>query len=402
MTHEILIATFSLRVKNKRSAINGMIEPLLSYFLPKTKTIHLIDGTHPGGSSVKTFYDIYEKGKFSKELVSFSSSILYPLLKIQNTNGTQVFFKIRDLLSTIELLFRLRKRYDFFIGLESIFTLGGIILKKIGFVKKVIYYVSDYTPNRYSNKLFNDLYLLLDRFCCYHSDFIWDVSPAMQPARIKVGLDAKKCASVILVPNALFPKQISYLPVKKIKPYSLVFAGTFGPENGLPIAIKAMKKIISKIPQVRLHILGGGQTPESELKKIAEEQGVEKNIIFHGFISDAIELSKLIKEFAIGLAPYMSFPDSTRWYADATKIRLYFGAGLPVITTHVPPFGKEVRKKNAGLIIKDNEKELANAVVKIFKNKTLYQTLRKNAIDFAKNNTWEKSYFTACEKMQLL
>lgn len=398
MFQNVLIATFALYVQGKRSSINGMIEPLLSFFLPKVKKITLIEGTHPGSDSIKVSYEIYENKKIKKSSFSYLNLFLFPFLKIQNSNQTQIIFKIRDFLSVLELPFHLKERYDLFIGLESIYTLAGIVLKKIGLVKTVVYYVSDYSPNRYSNKLLNRIYLLLDRLCCYYSNYIWDVSPAMQPARIKNGLDLKRCGKVILVPNALFAEQISYLPTQKIQPFTLVFAGTFGVENGLGIAIAAMKKVIRNFPRTELHIIGGGYT-SLNLKKIAKENQVLRNITFHGFIHDVKILSKTIQKFAIGLAPYLSTSDSARWYADATKIRLYLGCGLPVITTYVPPLGKEIKEKGAAIIVNDKKEDLANAIIKIFSNKNRYQKMRKAAINFAKKNLWENSYRNALLKM---
>ena len=401
MPNKILIATFSVWNKKGRTTISGMIEPLLYFFQPLSQNVDLIDGPHPGSSTVLSRFDYHNKKGLKNRSLSLISILLFPFLKLININGTQIIFKIRDFLSVFEFVIRNHSKYDLFIGLESIYTVAGIFLKKMGLVKTVAYYVSDYIPNRYDVKWINDLYLWLDRFCCYNADFIWDVSPAMQIARIKVGLNSQESAPVILVPNALFPDQISYLPINKINLFNLVFAGTFGPENGLPIAIKSLKKIINKFPNTKLNIIGGGHTPEEELRKIAKEAGVEKNIIFHGFIQDTTKLSDLVRKSAIGIAPYMSYPDSARWFGDATKIRLYLGAGLPVITTHVPPLGKEVEKTGAGIIVKDNEKELADAIIKVFSDKKLYSEMRKNAINFAKNNTWTNSYRNALEQMNI-
>lgn len=400
MPDKILIATFSVWNKN-RTSINGMIEPLLSFFQSNAKRIDIIDGPHPGSSSVLTRFDKNTQAGLKKRSISLISVLMFPFLKIKNVNGTQIVFKLRDFLSVFEFTTRSKTKYDLFIGLESIYAIAGILLKKLGIVKIVVYYVSDYIPNRYKQKWLNELYLFLDRFCCYNADYIWDVSPAMHIARIKTGLDPKKSAPVILVPNALFSEQISYLPLNKIKPRSLVFAGTFGHENGLPIAILSMKKIIKKFPQAEFHIIGGGDTPVEVFRELANKNNLEKNIVFHGLVADAKKLSNIVRQFAVGIAPYMAYPDSARWYGDATKIRLYLGAGLPVITTYVPPLGREVEKYGAGIIVKDNEKDLANAVIKIFSDKTLYEEMRRKAINFSQNNTWQNSYSSALEKMNV-
>lgn len=399
MPDKVLIATFSVWNKKGRTSISGMLEPLLTFFRSYAKRVDVIDSPHPGSSTTITRFEYHIDRSLKRRSLSFTSIILYPVLKMKNTNATQIPFKIRDFFSVFELIVRSKTKYDLFIGLESIYAIAGIILKKMGIVQTAVYYVSDYIPNRYKHKWLNNLYLSLDRFCCYNADYIWDVSPSIHIARIKAGLNSKKSAPVILAPNALFPEQISHLPINKIKPLSLVFAGTFGPENGLPIAITAMRKIVKKFSQAKLHIIGGGHTPLEVFRDLARKTNVEKNIVFHGFIADARELSNLVRQFAIGIAPYMAYPDSARWYGDATKIRLYLGGGLPVITTHVPPLGNEIEKAGAGIIIKDSEEELANAVIKIFSDKALYEKMRKKAIAFAKSNTWENSYKSALKKM---
>jgi glycosyltransferase involved in cell wall biosynthesis len=221
------------------------------------------------------------------------------------------------------------------------------------------------------------------------------------PARIKAGLPKEKHAPVILVPNALFPKQINYLPFNKIIPNSLVYAGTLGPENGPGLAIAALPPIIKKIPNIHLHIYGGGNDLIKKLQQLIKKLNLNEKVTLHGFMANQIKLSNEIKHYAVGLAPYKSIPGSPRWWADATKIRLYLAAGLPVITTQVPPLGKEVQKRGAGLVTKDKPEDMAKAILSLFRNKKEYLKFRKNAIEMAKNNTWKNTYSNAINRMGL-
>lgn len=400
MYQKIFIATFSHRANGKRTAVNGMIEPLLSYLLPKTKIITLLDGSHPGSSTTDTFIEEYKNKQLKKIYISFTSSIMRPILASQNTNKTQVIFKIRDLLTPIEVGFRTNKTYDLFIGLESIYTIGGLLLRSVGRVKKVVYYVSDYSPNRYKQKWFNTLYVFLDKYCAQHADYIWNVSPAMQDGRILAGLDPKKSAPAIHVPNALFSHQLIHKPLNKRVPYSLVYAGTLGPENGPDLAIKALAILKKKYPKIKLHIFGGSGTTSHYLEKLAKKLRVESSVIFHGFISDTQKISEAISNYLIGLAPYRMQKDSVRVYGDATKLRLYMGSGIPIITTPVPPLGKEVAKKGAAVIVSDNEKDLSYAIQNLFADKKAYASLKENATRYAKQNTWENTYKTAFSCMK--
>lgn len=395
----ILFATFSPWENNTRLPTNGMIEPMLKFFLPKTKRFVLLDQPHPGSDVVLPVIEIYDSGKITKKT---SSSIfvswLYPFLLIKNSVGTHIPFKIRDFLSVIDFVFRDRKKYDIFIGLESINALAGVILKKLGFVDKVIYYVSDYSPSRYKAGWFNSIYLTLDKLAATYSDYIWDVSLAMMPARIKAGLNKDHAAPCVHVPNALYPEQINYLPLNKIAKNDLVFAGTLGEENGPDLAIKALKQVLTNIKDAKLHIYGGGNSDIERLKNLTNQLGIQNSVIFHGFVNDQIKLSMEIRKFALGLAPYIAIPGSPRWWADATKIRLYLAAGLPVVTTQVPPLGKELLKNKSGIVVNDNVKETADAIISLLSHSENYKKMRKNAIKSAKENTWENTYSTALQK----
>jgi len=399
MDKKILIATFSLW-EDRRTPINGMVEPMLSFFLPKTDELDLIDGFHPGSNNVITRIESYKEKKLLSVKTSLVSMLLYPMLKLQNKNATQIFFKIRDFLAVFEWAIRAKKKYDLFIGLESVYTAAGIFLKKLGIVKQVVYYVSDYSPNRYKNKWFNSIYLGLDRFCAKNADFIWDVSSAMQKARIKAGLNKEKSSPVILVPNALFPKQMDPLPLSKTIPFSIVYAGTLTPGNGADIAVQAMPEILDKFPKATLHIFGSNGADQARIKHLIKKNNLEKQVIFHGFIKDTTDITRAINKYQIGVAPYLNITGSHRKYGDATKLRLYTGAGLPIITTDVPPLGRQLQKFGAALITKDDPKALAETTIELFLNKKEYLNMRQKAIEFAKNNTWRNVYDNALRQMR--
>lgn len=398
---KMIFATFSCRENGQRTATNGMIEPMTYYFTPRVNKFVLIDQPYPGSDTVIPFIEHYKKGKLSK--TSRSSLLvkwLYPFLMAQNKMGTRISFKLRDFLSVLDYASDKNEKYDLFVGLESVNALAGAVLKKFGKVKKVVYYVSDYSPERYKSGWFNALYLILDRLAVKTADHVWDVSKAMMPARIKAGLNPKYADKLIHVPNALFPKQINYLPAGKVNLYDLAYAGTIGKENGPDVAINALGSVKKEFKKIKLHIFGGGEKDLDRLTKLTKKLKLEENVIFHGFISDQVLLSNEIKKCSIGLAPYREIPGDPRWWADATKIRLYLAAGLPVITTKVPPLGKEVEEAGAGIIAKDSAQDLAKNIIKLLKDKKLFAKTKQRAIDKGKSNTWKNTYEDATKRIR--
>jgi len=397
----VLIATFSPWKNGVRLPTNGMVEPFVNYFSKRSEKFVLIDQPHPGSDILLPKIEIYRNGK-QTEIVknSLLVSWLKPVLSLTNIHKTQISFKLRDFLSVIDFVLNSKDKYYLFIGFESVNALAGVLLKKIGKIKKVVYYVSDFSPNRYKQNWFNKLYLWLDKLAATYADATWNVSKAMPLARRKLGYDLSKLSPQIFAPNALFKEEIKHLPFNKTKPYSIIYAGTLGPENGPDLAIEAMPKIIAKFPKTILTIAGGGgKEYEIYLKKLIQKLKLEKSVNFVGFVPTNKELYGLVRQHQLSIAPYKSIPNSVRWYADAVKIRMSLACGLPVVTTQVPPNGKLVEEAGAGVITKDNPKDLADAIIKILSDKNLYLKMRENAIASAKENTWENSYSNALKTM---
>lgn len=397
----IFFATFSRYDKGIRLPTNGMVEPILSFFLPKVRSLVLLDLPHLVSDTIDPIIEVYEEGKQIKKytLPTYVYLLVYLLCKIPSKSETRISYKLRDFISVFWVAWREHQVFDLFIGLESIHALAGIILKKLGRVKTVVYYVSDYAPNRFKHGWFNALYLWLDRFCVMHADFTWDVSPAMQQGRMKAGLDPHGSYRVIHVPNALFPSQIKALPVTKQHALDLVYMGIMQPDMGPDLAITAFARVVRKYPEAILHLIGGSDHDLIPYRLLVKRLGLEKSVRFYGFVSKNSDMADIVRHCAIGLAPYRSFPDSLRWYGDAGKIRQYTAAGLPVVTTQVPPLGRYIVKKGAGIMTRDTVKSFSEGILTLLENRTMYRSLRKGAIQASKDNTWENVYTLTLEKM---
>lgn len=400
----ILVATFSPWKNGKRLPTNGMVEPFIRYFSRKFDNFTLIDQPHPGSDILMPKIEIYKIKKLKKITTnSFWLNYLKPLLTLTNVHKTQISFKLRDFLSVIDYVIDSKVKYDLFIGFESVNALAGIVMKKFGRIKKVVYYVSDFSPKRYHTRWFNRLYLWLDKLATAYADATWNVSPAMAKARKKLGYNMEKISPQIYAPNAFFPEEIKYNSPDKILPQSLIYAGTLGEENGPDIVIRAIPYILKKFPKATLTIAGGGSEKDvKKIKDLIKMLKLSKNIKFVGFIPTNKELLEIVRKHSVSVAPYRNVPGSVRKYADAVKIRMSMACGLPVVTTKVPPNGKLAKEVGAGVVVKDNPNDIAKAVIKIFSNADLYRKMRLNAIKAAKKNTWENSYSTALRKMHLI
>lgn len=398
---KVLVATFSPWKDGVRAPTNGMVEPFTKFFSKHSGNFTLIDQPHPGSDILLPRIETYKKGeKMKLRTNSILLKLLWPILFVTNQHKTQITFKIRDFFSVLDYVLLNKTKYDLFIGFESVNALAGIVLKKLGRIRKVVYYVSDFSPKRYKNKWFNAFYLYSDKMASYYSDATWNVSMAMPKARKKLGYDMKKISPQIFAPNAFFKHQIKYNSLSKVHLQSIVYAGSLGPENGPDLAIKAMPFVLKKFPKTLLTMIGGGRKEDvDKLKNLIKKLKLKKNVDLKGFIQSNDEMYRIIRSHAVSIAPYKAEPYSVRWYADAVKIRTSLACGLPVITTQVPPNGKLVKDAGAGIITKDNPKALSLALIDILSNKKKYLAMRRNAIKSAKENTWENSYTNALKDM---
>lgn len=398
----VVFATFSLHIRGRRLSNNGNVEPLRDFLISRIKRFVLIEQPLPGSDYVMPKIAVYEHNRLAKlTRSSWWLYILYPLLSLTNANGTQVSFKIRDFLAVLDWCLREKSKIDYMIGMESINTLAGIILRKFNIVRKVVYYEFDYSPKRYTQSWFNWIYLQLDKFCATHADYIWEVSKAMHTARIDAGFTPHKSASVIHVPIGLYPQQIKNVPEHMNRMFKLVYMGTLGTDNGPELAIESIPIIARKFPSVCLYIIGDDNNNLVRLTAIVRSLKIERNVKFMGLMTNREEIATLMSRMYIALAPYRAISGSPRYYADSSKIRAYFGAGLPVITTAVPPLGIEAAKKGAALIVKDDAQDIAQAVIKLFTNHKRYSDMRNKAVEFAKDNTFEKGFTRAFSQMTL-
>ena len=314
-------------------------------------------------------YELYEKGFLSSMITARHFSLAMPIL----------FMK--DFLYTIWWSTRLKGKYDVFFGVDPLNVLAGIVLKKIGKVKKIVYYNIDYTPARFDNVFINKIYHLVDTFACYNVDINWIGTKRTELARIQNGLLKEKMAKTVIVPDGNNSKSISKKKDRKIKMNRLVYLGSLDKKQGLDLVLEALPLILKKIPNIELVIMGKGDY-EGSLKKKAKL--FKLNCVkFMGFIQSEDDVENILLESAVALAPYVPDKNSFTYYSEAGKPKYYLGCGVPIVITDVPEIARDIQKYNAGEMIRYKKEDLANAVLKIL-NKKNYSTYKANAVKLGK------------------
>lgn len=289
-------------------------------------------------------------------------------------------------LDTFWRVLKTGKKFDLYVGSDSLKAFIGILLKKIGRMKKVVFYAPDLPRNRFKNRVLNYLYHQLDLFCVKQADFVWNNLARMVQEREMRGLEKKYRKKQVEVPAGTHLTKP--VPFNKIDRYLVGFAGHLTEEKGLDLMIEAMPEISKKIPQVKLLIIGSGPV-EEKLKNQVKKLKL-RNVQFTGFIKDIRKVYQRLSKCAIAVAPYPQWT-RVRW-GNPSKIKVYFSAGLPVVITDIIEIAKEIDKEKAGMMIKFDREELTTAVLKLLQNPSLLKTYKKNVRRLAYKYSYDRIF----------
>ncbi|MCC7570400.1 glycosyltransferase [Candidatus Micrarchaeota archaeon] len=169
-------------------------------------------------------------------------------------------------------------------------------------------------------------------------------------------------------------KQKEYVEKYKINKNTMIFVSRIVKEKNIDLAIKSMPHILKQIEDARL-IIGGRGPDEENLKKLVKELGVEKSVIFTGFIpsEDLPMLYSTVSAFA--------FP-SGMFETHGLVALEALACGLPVVGIKNSAVAEMINEKTGETANSDPE-NFAEACIKLLKNVDQYTETRKFAEKFS-------------------
>lgn len=387
-----------IELKNKKIVITthvyttGPAQDLKEYLL-NNKIKKLLFIGHPLFFDKKlkgSGYEIYKNGELEREnyrkVRKISESISY----------------IKDSILNIIWCFKNDKKWDLYVGSDNLNAFSGVVLKWLGKVDKVVYYVIDYNPKRFNNSLLNKVYHFVDQFCVKYCDETWNVSPKMELARKKYFNFSGGRQKI--VPIGVWFNRIKRLEYSEIEKHKLVFMGHVLKKQGIQYVLEAIPLIIKMIPDFKFLVIGNGNYLNI-LKQKVKSLDIEKFVQFTDYIEKHEEIENMLARCAVAVALYKEKDEdgnlSFTYFADPAKIKSYLASGLPVFLTDVPYNAKELEKNRCGMIINHDKDKIANAVVDLMHNENRLEEYRGNAINYAKQFDWNNIFKKNLERALL-
>ena len=290
---------------------------------------------------------------------------------------------------------RLRHRFDLFVGSNPLNALAGVLVRRMGFARQVVFYKIDYVPMRFTNPIVNRLYDWIDRKAARESDWTWNLAEAMIRERKKQGIGSD---NQLVVPIGCHFERIKRPSLAEVNRTKLVYMGSLRRGQGIELAIDTFPSVLEKLPQAHLVIVGSGPL-QGMLKEKVRELGLNQQVSFTGEVPDHQQVERILTTCGIGLATYEPLPESYTYFTEPGKVKVYLACGLPVIMTGVPEIAAEVKRRGAGMVIDYDSDNLVSAVTRLARSDPGYTAARDSAISFASEFTWENVFTRAFASM---
>ena len=333
-------------------------------------------------------YEAYEKGRLIRKNQK------------RNIKLPNIVQYIKDVVLSMYWIAKNGRKWDLIIALDNLNAMVGLLLRFFGIVDRMIYYTIDFTPQRFSNRIMNDLYHGIDKLCVAKSDLTWNISPRIAQGRQQMrNMSIQKYNRQITVPVGVWLERIHVGNYTDIEPHSLVYAGGLSKHQGIQLVLESIPEIIRYFADFKFYIIGVGDY-ESALKEMVVRLRIGDHVRFLGYFEKHEDVEKRLVRCGLAAAMYNEEFAQWSYYADPSKIKSYLAAGLPVITTPLTYFAEHVTGENCGIVIEYDKEQLASAVIRVFTDSALQQRLRKNAIRFARSFNWNDIFTNALQTIE--
>ncbi|KKR58568.1 MAG: Glycosyl transferase group 1 [Candidatus Amesbacteria bacterium GW2011_GWA2_47_11b] len=340
---------------------------MLDFLLENFKYVFMFSiGFHDlGVNNPKNKLLIYIRGKIVEEKPFYHMpvprSLVFLLLPLRSVlNLFQIF-------SAISYSTKKYIKIDYFLSVNAFTAWIGLILKKLKLVSTTVFWIWDYYPLKYPDPivvLMRWLYWQLDKTATF-SDCVVYLNNRLVKVRQDAGmiLPDKKPLVVPIATNLCRRSERKPLPIR------LGFLGVLKKSQGLDLLFDNALDIISKFPSIKIEIVGSGPD-EQYFRARAKISPIPCH--FHGWLPED-RANKILSKCTIGIAPYLPEERSVAYYGDPGKIKNYLSVCLPVVTTNVFDFSKELETSGAGIIIGySNPQSLIKAIGEITDNYKKY------------------------------
>lgn len=254
--------------------------------------------------------------------------------------------------------------------------------------RTVVYSAVDFVPNRFgAGTRLTRAYEALDRWVCGHAAARFELSQTTLESRNAALKLSGRAAIGHVAPIGVWLDRVPRVPVDGHARRRVIFIGHLVERMGVDTFLDAIALLRSRNVPVHADVTGRGPL-EGELRQRAERAGIGDHVTWHGFIPDHRDLEAVLASATIAVAPYSTRVESFTRFADASKLKSYMAAGLPILLTDVPPNAGELVDQAGAEIVQDSAEAFAGAIERLLADEQLWLQRRAAALAYVRQFDW--------------
>jgi glycosyltransferase involved in cell wall biosynthesis len=261
----------------------------------------------------------------------------------------------------------------------------------------VILDIHDLMPEFYQGRYGSDstsllvrLLRLQEKVACRFADHVITVSEIWRQTLIGRGVPADKCSVVMNVADhtVFHPSQGPRAERGDEDGLRLIYHGILPYRYGLDLALRAVAKVRSQIPNIYLTIHGGGEYYPNLVALAEELDLLDKHVHFSTEYVPLGDLPDFIRAADIGLAPYR-----TDVFTDGivpTKLMEYAALGMPAIAARTTAIKTYFEDTMVEFFTPGDADDLARCILRLYSDRKRLAQLVQGADKFNQRYNWAK------------
>lgn len=270
----------------------------------------------------------------------------------------------------------------------------GILLKLMT-GKRVIYDVHEHILNDildkkwippYLRRIVGWIYLLTEWLIVPRLDAVIYTTPIVGERYIKL---AKLSCSIENYPMlSIFDNDGGD---REVSGNDVIYLGRVFYVRGVEEVIRSMPAVVKKYPDARFMIVGDivPEAYDSRLRKLTADLGLEKNVIFCGFVPYEQTKDYLVDAVA-GVVTFLPYKNNMSCLPN--KMFEYMATSIPVIASNFPIYAEVVKPSGCGILVDPTSTEdVSAAIIRMLDDKAAARGMGINGRQaFEDSFNWEK------------
>ncbi|HTY54083.1 MAG TPA: glycosyltransferase family 4 protein [Candidatus Binataceae bacterium] len=281
------------------------------------------------------------------------------------------------------------------------------------FGSRIILDIHDTMPELYQDKfggrrgaMVARLLMAIERLCAAFADRVLAVHHLHRLRLEQAGVPCAKISEVMNLPEASFFEAPSGYAsdsgagndTNGQDGFVLVCHGTVTRRLGIDVAIRAVALLVSRIPELRLRMIGAGDFLENA-KALAASLGLANRVSFEGLVPIE-DLPRVLQGAAIGLVPNHD-THATRLMLPV-KLLEYVTLGIPVITSRLKTVEYYFPETAVRMVPPGDAEAMADAILELYQDPAYRHQLAQNARRIVNKTSWaaqRKNFFHAVDSL---